>query len=1024
MTMRNKTLLNSFALSLLFAGTVSTAYNQTGPGGVKSASEVKIWLDAGDITGASNGSPFSIWPDQSGNGNDFIQGVSQYQPKYMTSGINGKPHADFYGDYMDSPAIPSFDTQTMTWLFVGAFNNQSTVYEIAINHNYSTNILEYEYFTGLIPNSNIVRWNCNALGFKTIDAASTTNDRIYLGIRDGANMSAYEDNNLVGTRSDLNLSATPTDHNYCRIGMRAGSNITWPFKGDMYEVIVMNDALNMAEVNIVNNYLAAKYGRTISNDFYDYQASYGENVIGIGQESDGNNTVATGRGIVTISGATSLDDGDYLFLGDDDVDLGNISSNVPASLVGHERFERIWRVDEEGDIGDVTITLDLNIYAPGPNVASTRLLVNSLANGSDMSLATPISGTYDGGTNTISFTYTPTPGDYISFSAEDQDIFSITTGPWSNTSTWSCACIPTANDSVTIRTGDDVTVDGQTRAARTVLVQTGGSFDVINGGVFGITGDFVANGDFDVTGGAIAFSSTVDQTLSLSQDADVFALVASSANTLTITGGTNFTINGTLDINCNIDNSNTNLIINSTASGDGRIGANTGFTFTDDITIRRHLPAGDAEYREVTPLTFNFQFQQWDDEMVISGSGFPDGCATIDGACFYSIKSYNGTDWVDITSLTTNYGGFKGYRMYVGDDLVNWSGGTLESTGSIKTGPIIGIGFDEWNFFGNSYPSAIDFELLKAASTNMDYYFYIYNPNEASYEWYDAGATGVLDQYVAMGQGFWVKSSNGSPVVFSLNESHKTDQTATFKRPDQLSGLIMKISSPRSPYSSKVAFNTSDISTVFDDPKDMEYLPTFENAAPHLSVVNEYGKEIMVNYFNTNDHEANFSMIAEVPEPGYYNIDVTNLRNLDQYSCIHLIDIKTNEIVDLRKEGSYTFFADELKTESPRFIVSFANNGCEEVSNESTLSLLDESNTEDNIDVKTIFGNVQVNFDFAETKNVDINVTNSLGQMIYSVQSVNFAKGTHTFNVNATGVIFVNCIYDDKVVTKKVFIGK
>ncbi|MEZ4937861.1 MAG: hypothetical protein R2799_09765 [Crocinitomicaceae bacterium] len=1014
--MKRATLLNSFFFiaSTFFISSQITA--QTGPGGIKSASEVQIWLDASDITGTSSGSNFSNWPDRSGNGHNFTQGTTAYQPTFRSGGINGKPYVDFFGDYMDSPSIPALDVQDMTWLIVGAFNNQSTVYEVAINHNYDNEA--YQNLTLLKPLSNVIQQMTYAYNGKYVQAASSTTEKIFLGMRSGKKIIAMEDNFEEDARKDCNLTATPTGHNYCRIGMRAGTQLTWPFRGDMYEAVVISSALNYAELNILHNYLGAKYGITISQDYYDYEATHGSNLIGIGQEVGEGNYTATGKGIVTISGATDLQDGEYLFLGDDNVDLGNISSNVPASLPGHERFSRIWRVDEVGSVGDVTITLDLNIYAPGPAGASTVMLVGS---STDMSTATPIAGVYDGGANTISFTYTPNAGDFISFSAENQDIFSVTTGSWATPGTWSCGCIPTANDSVTVSSGDIVTVN-TTRAARTVLVQGGGALD-IDGGFLTISEDLDVLGDFDVTSGTIMFDGTTGQSMNLSQDADIDNIDVSCGGTFTITGGTNVTINGTLDISANINNTNTNLIINSSAAGDGRIGSNTGFTFTNSVTIRRYLPPGNAEYREVTPLTFNFQFQQWDDEMVISGSGFPDGCATQGGVCYYSVKYYDGTNWQDVTSLSTNYAGFKGYRMWSGDDLVSWSGATLESTGNIKTGSIIGVGFNQWNLIGNSYPSAIDFELLKAASTNMDYYFYIYNPNTASYEWYDAGATGVLDQYIAMGQGFWVKSSNGSPVVFSLNESHKTSQTATFKRPDQLAGLILKISSPRNSFSSKVAFNTVDTASVFEDRRDIEYLPTLDNVAPHLTVLNEYGKEMTVNYFNPDAPSAHFSLLAEVPSPGYYRIGVENLSNFDQYKCIHLIDIKTNQVVNLRDEEEYIFYADELKSSEPRFIISFANDGCEP-SSETTLATLEEqSQNGDDIKVSNVFGNVQIKFDFETTKEVDINVVNSLGQTIYNVQGMNFSSGVHTFGLNTTGIVFVNCFYDGQVVTKKVFVG-
>jgi hypothetical protein len=58
-----------------------------------------LWLDAAlgvnDGT-ALNGHAVYDWADQSGNGNNFLQGTAVYQPIYNTTGINGLPTLTFY----------------------------------------------------------------------------------------------------------------------------------------------------------------------------------------------------------------------------------------------------------------------------------------------------------------------------------------------------------------------------------------------------------------------------------------------------------------------------------------------------------------------------------------------------------------------------------------------------------------------------------------------------------------------------------------------------------------------------------------------------------------------------------------------------------------------------------------------------------------------------------------------------------------------------------------------------------------
>lgn len=60
-------------------------------------------------------------------------------------------------------------------------------------------------------------------------------------------------------------------------------------------------------------------------------------------------------------------------------------------------------------------------------------------------------------------------------------IESVASGAWNDTATWSCACVPTMNDRVSIKTGHNVSVDGITALASEVLMN-GGEVEVSNDG--------------------------------------------------------------------------------------------------------------------------------------------------------------------------------------------------------------------------------------------------------------------------------------------------------------------------------------------------------------------------------------------------------------------------------------------------------------------------------------------------------------------------------------------------------------
>lgn len=58
-------------------------------------SGMDLWLNAGTITGVTNGNPISSWSDASGNSNNFSQSNNAYQPIYETNVLNGQPAVQF-----------------------------------------------------------------------------------------------------------------------------------------------------------------------------------------------------------------------------------------------------------------------------------------------------------------------------------------------------------------------------------------------------------------------------------------------------------------------------------------------------------------------------------------------------------------------------------------------------------------------------------------------------------------------------------------------------------------------------------------------------------------------------------------------------------------------------------------------------------------------------------------------------------------------------------------------------------------
>jgi len=226
----------------------------------------------------------------------------------------------------------------------------------------------------------------------------------------------YDGNTAVGNATETSTSI-PNYTSNLYIGTLRGhtgsGTSTTRFNGNISEVIIYNYTMGSAQRTIVNNYLSAKYGSTITTgDLYiqdnPANGNYDHDVAGIGSISATDiQTNSRGSGIVEFSGATNLDAGEFNFWGHNNAALslaGN--TDLPAGLYG--RWNRVWRTSEvttaaaATNVGAVDITFDLTGLAIGNATTDLRLLVDANNNGV-FADDTPISGAISVGGNRFRF---------------------------------------------------------------------------------------------------------------------------------------------------------------------------------------------------------------------------------------------------------------------------------------------------------------------------------------------------------------------------------------------------------------------------------------------------------------------------------------------------------------------------------------------------------------------------------------------------------------------------------------------
>jgi hypothetical protein len=375
-----------FTLATWFI-TVS-ALAQTGPGGVGNSASNVLWLRADNGVSVA-GTAVTTWADRSGNGHVASPPGATAQPACMAGAVNGLPAVSFDGtdDQLHIPDAASLDL-TQWDLFMVAAESAPKANNCWLSKGSSTqpdyamwsdltgavNMPIYSAFWGLNPAStaagvtnaafNVLQYRTPILGFGRV---------------------LYKNAAVAFGPAWSPLLVPAVNNQPLCLGSTSDAS-GWFLNGRMAELILYNAPVNTAQQIIVENYLAAKYGTTLTTmDLYvqDNAANgnYDFDVAGIGSiniftmQAD-----SRGSGIVRINNPLGLGDNEFLFWGHDNGALSTLGvTDFPASV--QARWARVWRVSEvrtsgaAADVGSVNITFDLTNQGP-VTAGQLRLLVD------------------------------------------------------------------------------------------------------------------------------------------------------------------------------------------------------------------------------------------------------------------------------------------------------------------------------------------------------------------------------------------------------------------------------------------------------------------------------------------------------------------------------------------------------------------------------------------------------------------------------------------------------------------------
>jgi hypothetical protein len=393
-------------------------FSQTGPAGVgirDGSSSLELWMDIdkGITTTNNSGSGGSAtdvtnWTDQSGN-NLSMTGASTQVPEYISGFVNGHGAMQFAQSNFERLNLSS------TISSIGASDNRTFLYVFKFTGNFNNCEImgtetgkSVDYGTFSVTNDRLRLRNLTSNVFSAIN--SVTQDAWHVGTlrKNGTAVNAWNDNtSIISTTGDYLDWAVSNSFD-----LGAANFSTRSFQGEITELIIYSTAINSAQRIILNNYLAAKYGISLSaSDIYDEDnagSNFDYEVAGIGRIDASNiQNDSQGTGIVRILNATDLGNDEFFIWGHDNGDLSTTNtSDVPSGV--QVRLTRLWRVSETNssgtaaDVGSIDIRFDLS--SQGTVVASDLRLLVDTDNDGTFADETGISGATSLGSNVYAFT--------------------------------------------------------------------------------------------------------------------------------------------------------------------------------------------------------------------------------------------------------------------------------------------------------------------------------------------------------------------------------------------------------------------------------------------------------------------------------------------------------------------------------------------------------------------------------------------------------------------------------------------
>lgn len=613
------------------------------------------------------------------------------------------------------------------------------------------------------------------------------------------------------------------------------------YNGLLGEFLFYNLALNQNQIDLLNNFLMAKYGVTpTANDIYAYdipaEGNFDFNLVGV-RDIAGNRLDNTtfSSGILKMSNPSSLTTGEHIVAASDFEDqtvLDGEDNDCTSSTNDTLNLNATWRVDVQGSPGSVDLEFtsrDLNI-AP-ENISDIRLLIDDNPDFSSPDVFSPD----DFCSNTLFQNVNFSDGDY--FTLRRLNVQPIL---------WDGTVYANGSGATNEPTTEDISrkfvVDGTVATLNAdfgcgCLLVTSGSDITLDNLNAEIKGDINNQGSILTSTTEMLLTGERLQEISVNGfEVDRVVLDNVSGLNLNLTSGQNIELSSALKLMDGNFETNGQLIFKSTDTQTAIVeSVESGASITGEVQVERRIPVSNRAFRYISsPVNTTGSIKDNLQEGVnnpdtstnndpnpgfgthITGSqtganGFD---ATSSGNASMYSWDISGQAWIPISDTDTKpLNVDESYALLIrGDRSTTLNSNTavgpattLRFNGTLETGTRavsptnLSGNIGDFNLIANPYQAQVDLtSLLDASTSDLNTNFaYVYDPTIGSRGGYatidlNAGTVSGEDlvdatpaatdanEFLQPNQAFFIETTGASPsITYEENDKSTSPNTTT-----------------------------------------------------------------------------------------------------------------------------------------------------------------------------------------------------------------------------------------------------